>query len=436
MNEALYDIPRVNTAVCEWFACLIYIFMLNRRIQGIKLIGALGLFFIFQTVFFIFTDNVPIDFWIPCMAVAVGFMFCFIQGCTTVGAKDAAYYSVHAFVLAELIASMVWQVYLYTLGGEGEIDYLVFNGIFAVFLLFIALLAFILKKRQILQHSKLAASSKELMITGFIGVVVFFFSNISFAPWDTPFSGSGPLDAANVRTLVDLCGFAVLFSHYVLCTQVRARRELEAIQGVLHNQYAQYQQSRESIDMINRKYHDLKHQIAALRTEKDPGKRTEWLDAMESDIIAYEAENKTGNSVLDTILTSKSLYCQKHGITLTCVADGTLLAYMDVMDICTIFGNALDNAIESERKIADKTKRLIHVTVSKQKDFILLRFENYFEEAIVFEGELPCTTKRNRDFHGYGLKNIKYVAGKYNGAVSINTEKNWFDLKILLPMGQ
>lgn len=46
---------------------------------------------------------------------------------------------------------------------------------------------------------------------------------------------------------------------------------------------------------------------------------------MEQEIRSYEAQNKTGNEVLDTILTSKSLYCQQHGITLTCVADGAAL---------------------------------------------------------------------------------------------------------------
>lgn len=77
---------------------------------------------------------------------------------------------------------------------------------------------------------------------------------------------------------------------------------------------------------------------------------------MEDEIRQYEAQNKTGNKVLDTVLTSKSLYCAKHGITFTCVADGTLLDFMDIMDICSIFGNALDNAIECELKIADKEK--------------------------------------------------------------------------------
>ena len=110
-----------------------------------------------------------------------------------------------------------------------------------------------------------------------------------------------------------------------------------------------------------------------LRSEEDPQKREAFLDEMEAEIRQYEAQNKTGNKVLDTVLTSKSLYCNKNGITFTCVADGTLLDFMDVMDICSIFGNALDNAIECEMKILDKEKRLIHVTsVQAESIFVFL----------------------------------------------------------------
>ena len=196
----------------------------------------------------------------------------------------------------------------------------------------------------------------------------------------------------------------------------------------------QYKQSRESIELINYKYHDLKHQIAVLRSEEDPKKREEFLNRMEEEIRQYEAQNKTGNKVLDTVLTTKSLYCAKHGITFTCVADGTLLDFMDVMDICSIFGNALDNAIECEVKIPEKEKRLIHVTVSKQKQFLILRFENYCEETLQYQEGTPVTTKKEKEFHGYGLKSIQYTVNKYEGAVSVNLEDNWFELKVLIPI--
>ena len=265
-------------------------------------------------------------------------------------------------------------------------------------------------------------------------MAVFAVSNMSYLTIDTPFSGRYSFEVGNIRTLVDLGGIAILYAHLIQCCELRVRKELEAVQSVLQNQYVQYKQSRESIELINYKYHDLKHQIAFLRSEEDPAKREAFLNRMEDEIRQYEAQNKTGNKVLDTVLTTKSLYCAKHGITFTCVADGTLLDFMDVMDICSIFGNALDNAIECELKIADKEKRLIHVTVSKQKQFLILRFENYYEEALKYQEGRLVTTKKDKENHGYGLKSIRYTVNKYDGAVSIDTQENWFELKVLIPM--
>ena len=115
------------------------------------------------------------------------------------------------------------------------------------------------------------------------------------------------------------------------------------------------------------------------------------------------------------------------------MADGALLDFMEVMDLSAVFGNALDNAIECEERIADPEKRLIHVSVSAQRDFVLIRFENYCEGSLNFSEGLPVTTKEDRNFHGYGLKSIRYVAKKYGGTVTARMEKQWFVLQLLFP---
>lgn len=103
------------------------------------------------------------------------------------------------------------------------------------------------------------------------------------------------------------------------------------------------------------------------------------------------------------------------------------------MDLSAIFGNALDNAIESVMRVEDPEKRLIHVTVSARKGFTLITFENYFEGELSFAGQLPVTTKGDRGFHGYGLKSIRYVAEKYGGSMTVQAEEQWFKLNILFP---
>jgi sensor histidine kinase regulating citrate/malate metabolism len=117
---------------------------------------------------------------------------------------------------------------------------------------------------------------------------------------------------------------------------------------------------------------------------------------MERAISVFESQNKTGNSVLDTVLTGKSLQCGEYNINFTCVADGTLLDFMEALDICSIFGNALDNAIESVKELADSEKRLIRVAVFSQNDFLMLRIENYYEGNLQFEDDLPLTTKKHK----------------------------------------
>ncbi len=372
--NTLPDIPRIYTALAEWCACLIYLLPMRGRVRKIPFVLTAAAGLGIQVAFLTLTGELPLPFWIPCMAAAAGLMFVFLWLLSHAAVPDTAYCCVQAFVLAELAASLEWQLHCFfwpdgALRPTGLLVLVVVYG--AVFLLMGWLVS-----RHLPDEGRLGITWREVSSAFIIAFAVFAVSNLSFVTGNTPFSGRYSTEVLNIRTLVDLGGVAILFAHLLQCGDLRVRRELEAVQNVLQNQYLQYQQSRESIELINRKYHDLKHQIAVLRAEPDAARRGAYLDKMEADIKQYEAQNKTGNSVLDTVLTSKSLYCAGADITFTCVADGGLLNFMDVMDLCTIIGNALDNAIEYEEKVADREKRLIHMTLSAQKSFILLRVEN------------------------------------------------------------
>ncbi|OLS40945.1 ATP-binding protein [Bacillus sp. MRMR6] len=433
MSDVLPELPRLYTALAEWLACIIYILVLKKRINGWKLISFSGGVLIIQSVFLVLTKDLPIGFWIPCMVAAIGMMFFFIYRSCEITALEAGYFSVRAFVAAEFVASLEWQVHFFFLKGQKS-DAVNELLLLCVIYGFAFLLIWLLEKRHIPEDGKLNIRQRELWSTVVIGAAVFGISNLSFVTTRTPFSGKYAQEILNIRTLVDLGGFAILYAYHIQLNELRTRHELRAVQNILQNQYVQYQQSKESIDIVNYKYHDLKNQIIALRAEDDPRKRNEYLTEMENEIKSYEAQNKTGNRVLDTVLTSKNMYCIKNGITLTCVADGTLLNGMDVIDICTIFGNALDNAIEYEQQIEEEEKRLIHVSVFAQKGFLMIRFENYYEGELKLEGGLPETTKKDKYIHGYGLKSIRYTVQKYDGVVNVNQKDNWFELKILMPL--
>ena len=434
MPLVLPDIPRAFTAFAEWLACLLCIFEMRHRFTGWKMAGVSAAALAVQTVFLQVTENMEGIWWMVCMAAAIGMMYGFIYICSEANAKDVGYYCVRAFVVAEFAASLEWQIdcFFYFSRGWREECLHVFWLIIIYVIVYSVI--WIIFSRCAKSDEALMVTNKELVSYVIIGLAVFLISNVGFVSWKTPFSGHYMQEVFNVRTLIDLGGVAILYAYHVQRMELRVRHELESVQSILHNQYIQYKQSQEAMDIINYKYHDLKHHIIALRAGDNSEKRSEYLDKMEEEIKNYEAQNKTGNKVLDTLWTSKNLYCMKNHISMTCVVDGTLFDFMDVMDICSIFGNALDNAIECEKKISDQEKRLIHVSAFSQRTFLIIRFENYCEDEPEFVTELPATTKSDTKFHGYGLKSLRYTVRKYGGELDVNVKNNWFNLKILIPM--
>ena len=178
--------------------------------------------------------------------------------------------------------------------------------------------------------------------------------------------------------VMDYLGYAHIHSIYaILCClfiltnqREQMKRETERIEFSQKEQLwektkLRYEMSKESIAVVNQHYHDMKHQLMILSTMSDEDKRKAKLQDMESKIAAYDAVVRTGNEYLDTVLTEKKLTCQSNQISMSCIADGSQLAFMDELDLYTLFGNALDNAIEANRKISNVHERWISVHQSR-----------------------------------------------------------------------
>lgn len=238
------------------------------------------------------------------------------------------------------------------------------------------------------------------------------------------------------RLIVDLFAVAILFLQNDIEKRQQVQQELDLMNQIWHRQQDHLRLTRENIEIINRKCHDLKHQIAALRTLKDREQIDRQISEMEEAVMIYDSVIRTGNPVLDVVLTEKSLYCEAHQINMTCLVDGKLLEFVDSVDLYTLFGNALDNAIESVIQQTDRLKRVIQVAAYEEQGMLLIRIRNYCDQLPVLVDGLPVTTKENSDYHGFGLKSIRHTAEKYGGGISIQTGSNFFSLQILLPLKQ
>lgn len=434
ITDSYFEIPRMFTATAEALACIIYILPLKKRHKGHEhhyymIAGPVAL-----VLTHLVSDELPLMFWIPAMMAAMTVMFLYIRSVCDLSAYDAGFLFVRAFILAEFAAAIEWQIYYYVLYKGVSHNWWLASFIMISVYSVIFIFAYWIDARKVFADRRLGVSLKELINALIIGVATFSVNNINFII-DSPFvvrqSGANVL---YIRTLVDFCGLLILYAWNEQRREMYLDHELRTINDILYKQYEQYQTSKESMDLINRKYHDLKHQIAMIRKEQDPAKKDEYLREIDHAMGVYESQYDTGNKVIDTILTGKSLYCKEHDINLSCVVNGELLCFMGVMDICSVFGNALDNSIESVEKIADKEKRIIRVAVFSRNNFLMMRFENYFEEKLEFRDGMPVTTKGKTDYHGYGIKSIKKTIEQYDGNMTISIENSWFVVKILLPI--
>jgi signal transduction histidine kinase len=433
--EIVPDIPRVHTALAEWAACAVYALLLKKRFGGAKWWAAAvlpaGVFIGLHTA----AESLPLYLWIPGMAAAITAMHLMIFCLSGSKFFETLFWTARAFVLAEFAASFEWQFYRYSAGRAAGADNLVVEYLFlAVSYAAVFAAVFFLERRYARIGRSFGLAKSNIWAAAGIALTIFLVSNMSFISFDTPLSGRHADEILYIRTLVDFCGLILLYVQQEQRLWLYMRDEMYAARGVLARQYEHYAASKENMEFLNRRYHDLKYQIDIIRAETDAEKKAEYLNELEKGIQIYESEYKTGNRVLDVLLSAKARFCVENGVNFTCVADGALLGFMSVMDICSVVGNALDNASESAMRLPNAEKRLIKMALYVENGFTVLRFENYTEDRPVFENGLPLTSKSDKKNHGYGLKSMKSIAEKYGGVLSARVENNWFTLCISIPL--
>lgn len=199
---------------------------------------------------------------------------------------------------------------------------------------------------------------------------------------------------------------------------------------LLRKEKEQYKLSKENIAIMNIKYHDLKHIVNSIKKD---GLSEDKLKSIEQVINVYDSNLKTGNDVVDIILTEKQLLCKDKNILFTSVINGKDISFMDSSDAYSLFGNALNNAIESVSKISDPSKRVITLNMSEIANMLSIHIENYFIGTIEFKNGLPVT-KGDKNYHGFGMKSIELIVKQYHGELSASTKDDIFTLDIIIPI--
>lgn len=422
-------------AIAYFISCVMMIENSSQKLERKWKVGSIALFGILLYTIMSVTHGSSELLFIPFMLLYFGMMWLVIFVNCTYDARTAIYFAARSFIIGEFIASLEWEIFYYLV----SYNILPLNEITNVCVLVavdglcIAMLYYLEKKNRNV-NKKMQINARNFFSVTVITLAIFATSNLSYVFQTANLGGMIISQLFMVRTLVDLGGVAILYAYHVQLDDLNMRYEVERLQDVLEMQQHNYEMLEQSVDVVNQKYHDLKYQIAILKSEAGTQEGMNYLNQMEQEIKAYEARNKTGNKVLDTILTGKSLYCQNHWIELTSVADGEALDFMEPMDISSLFGNMIDNAIESVIKIEKKERRLIHLAVTKQKNFLRIRMENCYDQEPRIEKGVLVTSKSDEKYHGFGIKSIQSIVKKYGGSTTIQAEDGWFEIRILIPL--
>lgn len=433
MSETLQHTPGLFYALAYWVSTCLSIIISPKKQSIQKIIGIQSIFLLLLTFLMVITDGITVIFF-PMMLMYLCILYLDIRLICKYDVRTSIYFVVRTFIIGEFIASLTWQVTFYLMNFlNKEVNTLSYALGMVITLPIVVTSLYLMELKQKQFNEQLKINHNEMLSTLVIGAAVFGISNLSYVVGESFISVNLSKEIFLIRTLVDFAGVALLNAYHFQISGLKMQNEKNKLQDILNTQHMNYALLEQSMNVVNQKYHDLKYQIQALREGLSAEDGKSYLDKVEKEIKLYEAQNRTGNHIVDTILTGKSVQSQLKEIEFTAVVDGTALEFLDAVELMTLLGNMLDNAIENVEKITDKNQRLIHLVVTKTRGFVRIRLENRFEGDLEFEQNLPKTTKDKDGYHGFGLKSIRSIVENYDGTLEITTRDGWFELSILFP---
>ncbi|MFA6829296.1 MAG: GHKL domain-containing protein [Bacilli bacterium] len=246
------------------------------------------------------------------------------------------------------------------------------------------------------------------------------------------FIGDDNADSISARLFSIVACVLVLFIQFGIYEKNEIKIQNEILEKIIYKENHMYSEANERMELINIKCHDLKHRIKSLRNYAGSKEELQEIDNLEDQIEFFDTTIHSGNEALDEILSQKSLVCKNLKIKYSFIVDGTKLSFMKSLDIYSLFGNAIDNAIDALKKV-EEDKRIITINIREKNDKIIVHIENYTSVETTFIDGIPQTTKKHKENHGYGTKSISLITKKYHGNLAFKLDNNIFTLNIIFP---
>lgn len=216
--------------------------------------------------------------------------------------------------------------------------------------------------------------------------------------------------------------------------QTRSQLENQAAHALLES----IENQRTNETRIRRMRHDLKNHLTSIRyliVQQKPEEAVRYIDQFLSEEVFQQISYHTGNDILDGILIQKVSVAQRNQIDVSISADFTYIQGIDGADLCIIFGNLFDNAIEACQKL-DSSPRYINIRGQQIGESILYTMENSTAGPAILDHQLPITTKQDSLNHGIGLVSVKTIVLKNGGQIAFSASEHKFTVILTFPVSR
>ncbi|HIW02690.1 MAG TPA: ATP-binding protein [Candidatus Protoclostridium stercorigallinarum] len=338
---------------------------------------------------------------------------------------ETAFFGILGYTMQHMAASVSWLFSLTALRGFVEHNVKLLGLVtIAICVIEYPLVYFLLIRRMYRKRIKLAVISVMIPSSVILAISIVMNMYLTAYRWENPV-----IEVYHIAfCAIDFFLFASMFDNS------RLTEEVEDIENIVDKQKIFGERSKESIDAINIKYHDMKKQLGTIMRMSSSEELAAYGREIAEKTGDYDILANTGNEALNVTFTEYAAKFRELGIKFMYMADGKMLSFMSAADIYSVFGNILDNAAEAAAGLPEEL-RVVDVRVRAEGGGVLVCAENYYAGGGVKHSEHGglVTSKRDKDMHGYGTRSIRSVAEKYGGTVNVSADGEMFSLNMFFP---
>lgn len=245
---------------------------------------------------------------------------------------------------------------------------------------------------------------------------------------------SGEPQGTNVFSYV-ITGFAILavvvvipLVFILLNNSIDEQSKTETEKAVMEREFKYLEQLSSLAIKVREIKHDYANHLSVMVNLASGGNIEELLKYIESYKDEYGIVDLyaiTGDLAVDALLSAKFIICRNNAIRVDYQLFKWGKTELTSEELCSLFGNILDNAIEACRGVAEE-KRYINIKTSRVSSMLNICVENSYDE----QSKRPERTGE----HGFGLPRIRSIAEKHNGVCTIDKDGQVFRTDILLPI--